>query len=64
MYYTGIDPRNGESVFVAKDPEEKRMQRALIQYSLPENYELVKRALIKAKREDLIGDSADCLIKN
>jgi radical SAM superfamily enzyme YgiQ (UPF0313 family) len=64
MYYTGIDPRNGESVFVAKDPEEKRMQRALIQYSLPENYELVKRALIKAKREDLIGNSADCLIKN
>jgi uncharacterized radical SAM protein YgiQ len=64
MYYTGIDPRNGESVFVAKDPEEKRMQRALIQYSLPENYELVKKALIKAKREDLIGNSADCLIKN
>ena len=64
MYYTDIDPRNGESVFVAKDPEEKRMQRALIQYSLPENYELVKKALIKAKREDLIGNSADCLIKN
>jgi radical SAM superfamily enzyme YgiQ (UPF0313 family) len=64
MYYTGIDPRNGESVYVASDPEEKRMQRALIQYSLPENYELVKKALIKAKREDLIGSSPDCLIRS
>ncbi|MBE5732471.1 MAG: YgiQ family radical SAM protein [Clostridiales bacterium] len=63
MYYTGIDPRNGESVYVASDLEEKRMQRALIQYSLPENYELVKKALIKAKREDLIGSSPDCLIR-
>lgn len=63
MYYTGIDPRNGEKVYVATDMEEKRMQRALIQFSLPENYELVKKALIKAKREDLIGNSPDCLIR-
>ncbi len=64
MYYTGIDPRNGESVYVARDVEEKKMQRALIQYSLPENYELVKKALIRAKREDLIGNSPECLIRN
>lgn len=63
MYYTGIDPRNGESVFVATDAEEKRMQRALIQYSSPENYDLVKKALIKAKRQDLIGNGPDCLIR-
>lgn len=63
MYYTGIDPRNGEQVYVARDAEEKRMQRALIQYALPENYELVKKTLIKAKREDLIGSSPDCLIR-
>jgi uncharacterized radical SAM protein YgiQ len=63
MYYSGIDPRNGESVAVCNDAEEKRMQRALIQYAQPENYELVKKALIKAKRTDLIGNSPDCLIR-
>lgn len=63
MYYTGIDPRNQQSVYVADSVDEKRMQRALIQFNLPENYELVKKALIKAGRQDLIGNSPDCLIK-
>jgi len=54
MYYTGLDPFTGEKVYVAKDMEEKRMQRALMHFNKPENRELVKAALIKAKREDLI----------
>ena len=62
MYYTGIDPLTMEEVYVAKDPHEKAMQRALIQYKRPENYELVKEALIKEHREDLIGFGKDCLI--
>lgn len=63
MYYTGIDPRNMKKVYVATDPHEKAMQRALLQYRKPENYELVKEALIKAGREDLIGmDKKKCLI--
>ena len=63
MYYTGVDPRTMESVYVANSKEEKAMQRALIQYKNPKNYELVKKALIKAKRLDLIGYSKHCLIK-
>ena len=55
MYYTGVDPRTMEPVNVARDPHEKAMQRALIQYRRPENYDLVKEALIKAGRKDLIG---------
>ncbi len=62
MYYTGIDPLTMESVYVARDPHEKAMQRALIQYRRPENYDLVKEALIKAHREDLIGFGENCLI--
>lgn len=62
MYYTGYDPRTMEEVYVAKNPHEKAMQRALIQYKLPENYELVKEALIKAERTDLIGFDKKCLI--
>lgn len=62
MYYTGIDPRTGESVYVAKSPHEKAMQRALMQYKKPENYELVKEALLLAHREDLIGFGEKCLI--
>lgn len=62
MYYTGIDPRTGESVYVAKNPHEKAMQRALMQYRKPENYELVKEALRLAHREDLIGFDRKCLI--
>ncbi|MCQ2482370.1 MAG: YgiQ family radical SAM protein [Clostridia bacterium] len=63
MYYTGVDPRNMKPVYVPKDPHEKAMQRALIQYRKPENYELVKEALIKTHRTDLIGfDRNHCLI--
>lgn len=62
MYYTGIHPLTGEKVFVETNPHEKALQRALIQYKKPENYELVKEALIKAHREDLIGFDKQCLI--
>jgi uncharacterized radical SAM protein YgiQ len=63
MYYTGVDPRTMEKVYVPRDPHEKAMQRALIQYRLPENRELVVEALRKAGREDLIGfDRKRCLI--
>ena len=62
MYYTGVDPRTMELVYVARNPHEKAMQRALIQYKEPSNYELVKEALIKEKRQDLIGFGSRCLI--
>ena len=62
MYYTGIDPRTGESVYIPKDPNEKAMQRALIQYRDPKLYDLVKEALIKCGRQDLIGFGPKCLI--
>jgi len=63
MYYTGVDPRTMKPVYIPSDVREKRMQRALIQYRKPENYKLVKEALIKAGREDLIGnDREHCLI--
>lgn len=64
MYYTGIDPRTMEKVYVATNPHEKAMQRALIQYKNPNNYNLVKEALIKANREDLIGNDKRCLIRD
>ncbi len=63
MYYTGIDPRDGIEVYVCKNPHEKAMQRALIQYRNPNNYELVREALIKGGREDLIGFDKKCLIR-
>lgn len=63
MYYTGIDPRNGQKVYVCRNPHEKAMQRALIQYRNPNNYGLVREALIKGGREDLIGFGKHCLIK-
>lgn len=62
MYYTGVDPRTMEPVYVPKNPHEKAMQRALIQHRLPENYDLVKEALLKAGRKDLIGFDEKCLI--
>ena len=62
MYSTGYDPRTMEPVYVPKNPHEKAMQRALIQYRNPDNYDLVKEALIKADRRDLIGYDAKCLI--
>lgn len=63
MYYTGIDPRDGSKVYVCRNPHEKAMQRALIQYRNPQNYDLVHEALIKAGREDLIGFDKKCLIR-
>lgn len=63
MYYTGLDPRTMEPVYVATNPHEKAMQRALIQYRNPKNYDLVHEALIKAGRQDLIGFDSKCLIR-
>ena len=63
MYYTGIDPFHDDEVYVPKNPHEKAMQRALMQYRLPKNYDLVYEALVKANRTDLIGYSKKCLIK-
>lgn len=63
MFYTGVDPRTMEPVYIPRDPHEKAMQRALIQYRKPENYKLVKEALRKAGREDLIGYGPKCLIR-
>lgn len=63
MYYTGVDPRTMEPVYVARDPHEKAMQRALIQYRKPENYRLVREALERAGRRDLIGYDRHCLIR-
>ncbi len=55
MFHTGIDPYTMEKVYVPKTPEEKAMQRALLQYFKPQNREIVRKALIKAGRRDLIG---------
>lgn len=63
MYYTGLDPRTMQPVYVAKDPHEKAMQRALIQYRDPKNYGLVYEALTLCHREDLIGTGPKCLIR-
>lgn len=63
MYYTGLDPATLEPVYVATNPHEKAMQRALIQYRNPKNYDLVYEALMKADRKDLIGFDKHCLIK-
>ena len=62
MYYTGLDPRTMEPIYVPKSSHEKAMQRALIQYREPRNYDLVKEALLKAGRNDLIGFDKKCLI--
>jgi uncharacterized radical SAM protein YgiQ len=63
MYYTELDPRTMKPVYVPKTFEEKAMQRALIQYRNPKNYDLVYKALVKAGREDLIGYDEKCLIR-
>ncbi|MCI6677407.1 MAG: YgiQ family radical SAM protein [Clostridiales bacterium] len=63
MYYTGVDPRTMEPVYVPINPHEKAMQRALIQYRNPKLYDLVEEALKKAHREDLIGFDFHCLIR-
>jgi uncharacterized radical SAM protein YgiQ len=63
MYHTGLDPRNGERVYSAKGLRDKTLQRALIQYRLPQNRNLVREALRKAGRSDLIGFSPKCLVR-
>ena len=63
MYYTGLDPRTMQPVYVAKSPHDKAMQRALIQYRDPKNRKLVREALVKAGRTDLIGSGPKCLIR-
>lgn len=63
MYYTGVDPRTMQKVYVPKSPHEKAMQRALIQYRNPELYDLVIEALHKAGRSDLIGFGSKCLVR-
>ena len=63
MYYTGLDPRTMQPVYVEKNPHRKALQRALIQYRRPENYELVQEALRLAGRTDLIGFGEECLIR-
>ena len=61
MYYTGLDPRTLENVHIPME-DEKQMQRALLQYNRPENKELVRRALLKAHRKDLIGRGPKVLL--
>ena len=63
MYYTGVDPRNMQPVYVPKNPHEKAIQRALIQYRDPKNYDLVMEALKKEGRMDLVGFDKKCLIR-
>lgn len=63
MYYTGLDPRDMKPVYVCRNPHEKAMQRALIQYRNPKNYDLVFEALTTAGRTDLIGFDKKCLIR-
>lgn len=63
MYYTGIDPVAGDKVYTAHDPEEKRMQRAMLHFNKPENAGLVRKALRKIHREDLIGYEKKCLVR-
>jgi hypothetical protein len=62
MYHTGLDPMTKRPVFVAKYLRDRKLQRALMQFFKPENYFLVRKALLKAGRGDLIGDGCDCLI--
>ena len=63
IYYTGVDPRTMEPVYVPKSPHEKALQRALIQYRNPKNHDLVREALHRAGREDLIGFDKRCLVR-
>ncbi|HAN20284.1 MAG TPA: YgiQ family radical SAM protein, partial [Clostridiales bacterium] len=64
MFYTGINPFNGEAVFTAKNYEEKQMQRAMLQFNRRENASIIRKALIKAGRDDLIGDGKDCIVSS
>ena len=63
MFYTGLDPRTMQPVYIPKTKREKAMQRALLQYRNPKKYDIVYEALVEAGREDLIGFGPKCLIK-
>ncbi len=63
MFYTGLDPRTMQPVFVPRSPREKAMQRALLQYRNPKNRPLVLEALKECGRDDLIGYERDCLVR-
>ena len=63
MYYTGINPLDGKPVYIPKDPHEKAIQRALMQYKNPANRKLVLEGLQKAGRMDLVGFGPKCLIR-
>ncbi len=63
MYYTGINPDTMQEIYVPRDKEEKQLQRALMQWRKPQNYNLVKKALEQAGRTDLIGTGRNCLIR-
>jgi hypothetical protein len=62
MYYTGIDPFTKKPVHIARHLRDRKLQRALMQFFKPENYFEVRKALVEAKRTDLIGSGCDCLI--
>lgn len=62
MFYTGLDPSTMKPVYIPREAEEKAMQRALLQYFKPENSMMVRRALIRAGRRDLIGSAQNCLV--
>ncbi|MDM0960559.1 YgiQ family radical SAM protein [Clostridium perfringens] len=64
MFYTGLDPLTMEEVYIPRSKEEKAMQRALLQFKNPKNYNIVYDALVKAGREDLIGNDPKCLIRD
>ena len=63
IFYTGLDPYTLEKAYVPRTPQEKALQRALLQYFRPENHDIVEQALIRAGRTDLIGNSPACLIR-
>ena len=63
MFYTGINPLNMKPVYVATDYHEKQLQRALLQFNRPQNAPLVREALRRAGRTDLIGFGGDCLVR-
>src|SRR3982751_1013430 len=62
MYYTGVDPCTKQEVYIARKLQDRKMQRALMQFFKPENWFTVREALIQAGRSDLIGGGCDCLI--
>jgi hypothetical protein len=62
IYYTGLDPLTKERVYVARGLRDRKMQRSLMQFFKPENYFLVREALLQAGRQDLVGNGCDCLI--